>query len=132
MEKLLTSEYWAGVISAIFGWILSFLWPVWPFLILMIALTMTDLYTGTRAAKKRGEKINSRGLRRTVEKIVLYTAAILLCEGMKTVFFPALNITYIAAFTVCLTETKSNLENIYQVTGTDVWANVRDFILRKK
>ena len=129
--KFWNSEYWLGAVSMMVGWVMSFLAPVWPFLILMFFLTITDLYTGTRAAKKRGEQINSRGLRRTVEKIALYTAAILLTEGMRIVFFPSINVTYVAAFTVCLTEAKSNLENIYTVTGTNVWDSISSLIRRR-
>lgn len=129
--KYLNSDFWLGASSMVSGWVLSFLSPVWPFLILIFFLTMTDLYSGTQAAKKRGEEINSRGLRRSVNKIVLYAAAVLLTEGCRVVFIPGINITYIAAFTVCLTELKSNLENIYTVTGTDVWATLKGFISKK-
>lgn len=132
MEKLLNSEYWIGVSATCIGWAFSFVSPLWPFILLTLSLTLTDLYSGVRAAKKRGETIKSNGYRRTVEKIVLYTSAILLCEGMKTVFFPSINVTYIAAFTICLTELKSNLENIYTVTGVDVWSQLVDVIRKKK
>jgi len=129
--KYLNSEFWLGASSMISGWMLSFLAPVWPFLILIFFLTITDLYTGTEAAKKRGEKINSRGLRRSVQKITLYAEAVLLTEGCRIVFMPGVNITYIAAFTVCLTELKSNLENISTVTGTNVWTTLKHFISKK-
>jgi len=131
MEKFITSEYWIGVLAASIGWLLSFMAPLWPFLLLIFGLTMGDLYSGVEAAKKRGEVINSRGFRRTVEKLVLYTSAIMLCEGMRTVFFPSINITYISAFTICLTELKSNFENIYAVTGVDVWSQIMNAIKRK-
>lgn len=126
--KYVNSEFWLGAASMLGGWVLSFLSPMWPFLLLIFALTLTDLYSGTEAAKKRGEEINSRGLKRTVKKIVLYTAAVLLTEGCRVVFMPGMNITYVAAFTVCLTELKSNMENIYTVTGTNVWANLKIFL----
>jgi hypothetical protein len=132
MEKFISSEYWIGVTTTCLGWGLSFVSPLWPFIFLTLALTLTDLYSGVRAAKKRGEEIRSHGFRRTVEKIVLYTSAILLCEGMKAVFFPSINVTYIAAFTICLTELKSNMENIYTVTGVDVWSQLVDVIKKKK
>lgn len=126
--KYLLAEYWQGFFSAVVGWGSSFLLPSGPFILMVTVLTFADLYTGTRAAKKRGEKIVSSGLRRTIEKLFLYSLAILTAEGMKVVFLPMVPMTYITAFAICITEFKSNIENIEAVTGVQIWTFLKDKI----
>ena len=124
-----------ALLSVAAGYVVSFQAPVQPFLILVVVLVGVDLYTGIKAAKHAGRYKNSKaseGWRRTVNKIVLYFIAILLSEGFVQVFaegvpyFPPL--TYIVAFYICSIEFKSNLENISEVTGVDLWLAVRDKI----
>jgi phage-related holin len=106
-------------------YLVFFLTPVAPMLILTGILVCTDLFTGIRAAKQRGEAITSKGFQRTVAKISLYFIAILLSRGMEVVFFD-LPIARITAGYIALSEFKSNLENIGQYTGLDIWKNIVD------
>lgn len=55
-----------------------FIAPVKAALIAVLALTALDLVTGLLAANKRGEKITSSGLKRTVVKIMVYELVVLL------------------------------------------------------
>lgn len=130
--KFIQADFWLGLLTGFFAWVIHFVAPTWPFILLMMSLVLVDLFTGVRAAKKRGEPIQSKKLRRTVEKISLYGAAILLSKGMEDVFNLPVDVTYMAAFAICLTEVKSNFENIYEVTGTDVWSSIIDMISPKK
>lgn len=125
---------------AVLGWgtfialTTSFISPLMPFLILTIALVFCDTYSGVKAARKRGEIIVSNGLRRTIEKMVLYFMAILLAEGMRGVFqipnlpMTEVTITYIVAASIALIEFKSNIENIESVTGAKIWTYISDTI----
>lgn len=122
--RLLEFEYYVHAFNILAAWLVSFVTPVWPFIMLSTMLVLVDLYTGTRAAKKRGETLTSRGYKRTVEKIVLYFAAIILSEATWYVFKLPLDITYIAAFTICLSEIKSIFENIHTITGVNIWQNI--------
>lgn len=124
--SLLLKEYWLGFFSAIAGWMSAFLVPLGPFLGIVVFLVVCDLVTGLRAATKRGEVITSTGLRRTIEKIILYFIALLLSEGMKVVFVPAAPVTYVTAFAIAITEFKSNIENIEAVTGVKVWEGLKN------
>ncbi|MEO0776970.1 MAG: phage holin family protein [Bacteroidota bacterium] len=121
MNKVFGSAWWLGYLSMLGAWMISFAMPVSQFLTATIALVFCDLLTGTMAAKKRKERIHSRGLRRTVEKIVVYFIAILLAKGMKDVYLPGLPIPYIVAFPIALTEFKSNIENIETISGVSIW-----------
>lgn len=137
-QIMLTIKYLTGVAIS---YLASFLLPVAPFLIFTFVLVVLDFITGVMAAGKRGEALRSRGFYRTVQKWVLYTAAILLSKGMDEIYFTPygynFNLTWIVATFIALTEFKSNLENISYITGTDIWNQIADRIpgikfLRKK
>ncbi len=110
------------------GWVVSFLAPIYGFLIITFCLVMCDAYTGIKAAKKRGEEIMSKGLRRTTEKFVLYAIAILLARGIVIAFeIPAqyFPLVYIVSGWIAYHELKSNYENISEVTGVDLWTRIK-------
>lgn len=120
-----------GILSLVFGSLLSYIIEVKAFLIIMIILVACDLYTGIKAAQKRGEVIKSWGLRRTTSKMTLYFIAIMLSKGMEVAFnIPQL--VYICALYVCITEFKSNLENISFVTGINIVDQVMAVFKKKE
>lgn len=125
MHNFFKYEWVLGYAAALAGWVFSFLVPISSFLVITVALVMCDLYTGTKAAKKRNEKINSKGLKRTVEKISLYFVAILLSEGIRVVFLPPVPLAYATAFAITITEFKSNIENVEAVTGVNIWTTIK-------
>jgi len=118
------------VISFIGGAILEQIIEVRPFLILLLALVIADLLTGLSSARHRGEEIRSWGLRRTIVKFSLYAIAVVSAQGMQYVFgIP--QVTYVVAFYICATEFLSNLENIGEVTGTNITGEIRKFLISK-
>lgn len=121
-------EYIKYIIATIWGVTLGFIIPVADFMILCSALVVVDFITGVLAAKKRKEQLSSKGFQRTITKITLYFVAILLSRGMDVVFLynitTKFSFSYIVAGFVCLTEFKSNLENIGTLTGTDIWGHI--------
>lgn len=113
------------------GWAFSFLLPISNFIVLAIALTIADFFTGVWAAKKRGDKITSTGYRRSINKITLYCLSVMLAHAVEQVFFSeyaAIPVTYIVACFLCLTEFKSALENIGDITGTNAWTALRSYL----
>lgn len=113
-------DFWNLAKSAVGGYIVSFLMPVAPFLIMTVALVLFDVYTGIKAAQKRNEEITSRGIRSFFVKINMYFIAILLSEGMVRAFSVPSQLTYVVAFAICLTEFYSNLENIEKITNVKI------------
>jgi uncharacterized membrane protein len=111
------------------GWIFSFFIPIKGFLIFTIFVVFTDMATGIIAAKKEGQKINSRGLYRTIEKIVVYFCAILIFEGARNTFSLP-NITYMAAFLIATVELYSISENIKRITGVNLGVLITRFFNR--
>jgi len=121
-------EYVKYILAILWGLMVSFILPISHFLIFTVVLVVVDFVTGILAARKRKETLKSRGFSRTVSKVVLYFVAILLANGMDVVFLwnidAPINFTYLVTGFVCLTEFKSNLENIGFLTGVDIWKNI--------
>ena len=112
------------------GWIASFFIPIKGFLIFTIFVVFADMGTGIIAARKEQQKINSKGLYRTMEKIVVYFCGILIFEGAKNTFSLPFNITYMAAFLMATVELTSISENIKRITGVNLGTLLTRFFRR--
>ena len=123
LRDILFSGYEA-VISAVLAFGAAFFAPVWPFIAGMTFMIIVDQYTGRKAARARGEDINSGGKKRTVHKFVLYALAILGAQAINWIFFKDLPfpipITYWVAFQIIWTEYTSIIENVRQVTKVQI------------
>lgn len=96
--------------------------PIHPVLISVGFLIVADLLTGIWAAKKRGEKISSAAMRRTVSKIVIYQLAVI--GGFvleKYLLSDLLPVSKIVAGVIGLVEFKSMLENSGSIVGGDIF-----------
>lgn len=110
-------KVWLAVAAlAFFEWLAPLKW----FVLFTLALVFFDLFAGIQAARKRGEAIHSRGLRRTVTKFLLYCLAILSMHGIETVFEIPAQITYTIALFIAVSESLSILENVSEVTGKNL------------
>ena len=122
---------WEKITYAIcFGWVASFFIPIKGFLIFTIFVVFADMGTGIMAAKKEGQNINSKGLYRTMEKIVVYFCAILIFEGARNTFSLPFNITYMTAFLIAAVELTSISENIKRITGVNLGVLITRFFNR--
>ena len=92
--------------------------PIKATLITVMVLVLVDLMTGILAARKRGEKITSSGLKRTVIKFFVYEIVIML--GFLTEQYltgEIVPVVKVLGGLVGLTELKSVLENAEELTG---------------
>ena len=122
---------WEKIMYAICcGWIFSFFIPIKGFLIFTVFVVFADMATGIMAAKKEQQKINSKGLYRTMEKIVVYFCAILIFEGARNTFSLPFNITYMTAFLIAAVELTSISENIKRITGVNLTTLITRFFTR--
>ena len=112
------------------GWIFSFFVPIKGFLLFVIAVTFADMVTGIKAARKEGQKISSKGMYRTVEKIVTYYVGIMIFEGAKNTFSLPVPITYMVAFLIAAVELTSISENIKRITGVNLATLITRFFNR--
>jgi len=128
--KLLHQSYEFFVVAFTTGFIASFFIPIQDFLLFTVAVVFADTITGIKAAKKEGQKISSKGLYRTTEKIVVYFVAILIFEGAKNTFSIPFPITYMVAMMISATELFSVAENIKRITGVELGTLILRFFRR--
>tara|TARA_R110000823_G_scaffold144221_1_gene274402 strand:+ start:677 stop:1081 length:405 start_codon:yes stop_codon:yes gene_type:complete len=109
------------------GVIFSFFFPIQHFLIFTIFVVFADTVTGILAAKKRGEKITSKGLYRTSQKVVVYFCGIMIFHGASVTFGLPSQIVYSVSFLIAFTELYSISENIKSITGVNIGTIILKF-----
>lgn len=88
-------------------------------------LVISDLVFGMWAAKKRGEKLTSAGMRRTVSKGVIYQSAIILAFLVeKYLIDGAIPFSKIIAGMIGTVELKSLLESLEAINGTPIFTTL--------
>lgn len=96
--------------------------PIKELLVVCLVLIFVDLITGILSARKRGEKVNSAGLRRTVTKLLVYMTAIcigfLIEKYMLEGFIP---VSKLASGLISVVEGKSIFENLDVINGHPVF-----------
>jgi len=125
--KLLHQGYEFLAFSLCCGFVASFFIPIQGFLLFTVAVVFADTITGIKAARKEGQRISSKGLYRTTEKIVVYFVAILIFEGAKNTFNIPFPITYMVAMMISGTELFSVAENIKRITGVELGTLITRF-----
>lgn len=99
--------------------------PVKAVLLVTGFLIFADLISGIMAARKRGEKISSAGLRRTLSKCLVYNLAVISGFLVETYMISdLLPISKLIAGVISLVELKSILENLNTINGTDIFKTV--------
>ena len=105
--------------------ILAVFAPIHGVLIVCGIAIMTDLVTGIIAAKRRGEKINSAGLRRSISKIFVYQFSIIIAFLIEVYLMSGVvPISKIVAGLIGITEATSIFENLKSITGYDIFSAV--------
>lgn len=112
--------FWIGLITTWADYILPFVIPIQGYLIFMICAILSDTITGVIAAMKENNKLTSKGIWRTIEKIVVAGIAILISEGFRVNFLPDIPLTQGVASIIAFAEVKSIFENYYRITGHDI------------
>ena len=118
--------------SQLFGWLIVFISPVRALMTAIMFLAVTDLITALWVVIKKQEKVTSVGLRKTINKILAYEIAVVLSYTVETVFQLGVPVVRLIAGLIAVTELKSNLENLYYITGLDYWQKIVDYMNFKK
>lgn len=118
--NLLKQSYDFFAVALTTGFIFSFFLPIKHFLIFTIFVVIADTITGVKAAKKEGQKITSKGLYRTSEKILVYFTSIMIFHGAQLTFGIPLPIVYLASSIIAGTELFSVAENVKRITGVNL------------
>lgn len=106
------------ITSKILAGISLMLLPIQASLIVVFGLVMADLIVGVWASYKEGYVINSRSLRRTISKLLVYEVSIIMAFMIEThlLDYP---ITKAITGLIGLIESKSFFENLYRITKVD-------------
>lgn len=100
----------------------AFLLPIKLVIITAGVLILADLFTGILAAKKRGEKITSAALSRTVAKMAVYQTVIItgymLQVNLLGNVVPVINLV---GSVIGMVEFKSIVENANTILGADIF-----------
>lgn len=92
--------------------------PLKPGLLAVMVLTLVDLILGVWAAYKRKERITSSGLKRTVVKTLVYQSTVILgFFAERYLIGDTLPVVKIITGYIGITELKSVLENIEEISG---------------
>lgn len=98
--------------------------PIKAQLITVLTLIAVDLISGILAARKRKEPINSKGLRKTLAKFLIYEIAIILAFLVDQYLVPGLNLARIASTFVGITELKSCYENLNELSNDNLLKSI--------
>jgi membrane glycosyltransferase len=96
--------------------------PVKMVMITVGVLIIADLVTGIWAAQKRGERVSSAAMRRTVSKMLIYQLSVV-CGFLLEIYIldGIIPVSKIVAGVIGMVEFKSMLENSNQIVGQDVF-----------
>lgn len=121
------------LLQVLFISLLAILAPIQAMAIAAVSLCVLDLPLGIIAAKKRGEKITSAGLKRTIVKVFVYEMALILGlivqKYMLSDTIPLINL--ISTLIGC-TELKSALENLEDISGQPFLKQLIDLLNKKQ
>lgn len=112
-------------IEAILIAIIGVFAPIQPMLITVFALILIDFTTGVVAAYKRGEKITSSGMRRTISKLVVYEIGLMTGFLVETFLLSGvLPVVKLVAAAIGMVEIKSIFENLDSISGGSVFKTI--------
>lgn len=103
--------------------------PIHAVMATAVVLIIADLIFGVLAAYKRKEHITSAALRRTVSKVVVYEAALVLGYlAQHYMLADSLPLAKLAAAAIAMTEMKSIVENLNQLNGSNLFATITSIL----
>jgi phage-related holin len=122
-KRVIHKSILTTILTAI-GW---FLLPIAWYLVFTLALVLADLYTGWKASNM---KFISRGIRRTIDKVVMYYIAILLAHAFDLIYLAdgGLIVSFAVSSVIASTEILSVFENIQRHTGTGLLSAVKKYL----
>lgn len=99
-----------------------------PLVAVVLIFVLLDLITGVYAAYRNKIKIESHKLRKTVEKLVFYTIAILAAFGFEKYLADWTHLTQIIAGFIASIELISIFENISLITNVNIVSKLKEVI----
>lgn len=138
-EKTMYRVAWTSnkLIYAFWGAIASFFTDIHTALIGLLICLLMDTVTGFWAAPYRGQKRHSHCLARFVKKLITYLIAVILMHVLEMLVFPdyavmmKIQLARLICTAICLLEIYSTLENLYDITGLEIFKYITQFSSKK-
>ena len=110
----------------------AYLEPIMPIVLAVYSLLIADTFLGVWAARKRGERLTSKGLTRMVAKMTVYSTVIFTLFNIdKYILFDNLHSVKVAAMSLAIVEVVSLLENAGTIIEKPVFKFLIDKIMSK-
>lgn len=123
------NKIWSYVLTATIG----FLEPISVLFLWLLIFLMVDFITGIYASLVEGNYVTSQKMQRTVVKFIMYATSVFLLHGIDVYMLPFVDLymARIGCTLICGIELYSIFENMYRVTGNDVFRILTQFTLKK-
>ncbi|KAF0193986.1 MAG: Uncharacterized protein FD166_3612 [Bacteroidetes bacterium] len=116
-------EVWSFLTTLVMA-VVMYLFPIKNFVHLVAILITIDFITGIWASLKVGEKITATRMGKTVNKLLLYSLAIIASYVLQRIADDGIGLARICALYIGATELKSIYENISRVFGFDLFGQL--------
>ena len=107
----------------------TYLMPVHSMVLVMLFMVIVDFITGIWKSLKSGERIQSKRMAETVEKMVLYMIGIIVSFVLeKQIGIDGLRVVWVFVTIINTREYLSIVENIETITGTKILINISKYL----
>ena len=126
-------KFIACLLSGIVGWFSSYFAPIWSIILVTCFFILIDTVLGTKVSLSNGGKLESRKLRKTINKLGNAILIITCCHLMDVEILTSVNAHLVEAFfgIVCGVELWSMIESLQSLDPTGPWKVFSKFIKSK-
>ena len=126
-------KFIACLLSGIVGWFSSYFAPIWSIILVTCFFILIDTVLGTKVSLSNGGKLESRKLRKTINKLGNAILIITCCHLMDVEILTSVNAHLVEAFSgiVCGVELWSMIESLQALDPTGPWKVFSKFIKSK-
>lgn len=126
-------KFIACLLSGIVGWFSSYFAPIWSIILVTCFFILIDTVLGTKVSLSNGGKLESRKLRKTINKLGNAILIITCCHLMDVEVLTSINAHLVEAFSgiVCGVELWSMIESLQSLDPTGPWKVFSKFIKSK-
>ena len=123
-------KFIACLLSGIVGWFSSYFAPIWSIILVTCFFILIDTVLGTKVSLSNGGKLESRKLRKTINKLGNAILIITCCHLMDVEILTSVNAHLVEAFSgiVCGVELWSMIESLQSLDPTGPWKVFSKFI----
>ena len=126
-------KFIACLLSGIVGWFSSYFAPIWSIILVTCFFILIDTVLGTKVSLSNGGTLESRRLRKTINKLGNAILIITCCHLMDVEILTSINAHLVEAFSgiVCGVELWSMIESLQSLDPTGPWKVFSKFIKSK-